>query len=93
MNFIFPLICDLLFVYFSISIFSFRKHAKLGLELPLRYILIYLIMKIGAYYSISLMSINNETFGDSYVISLLLFGGGIMIAKAINLVMGDFFHV
>jgi hypothetical protein len=90
-----PLICDLLFVFFAISIFSYRKWPVLGLELPIHYIAIYIVFKlIGFHYVSDLAGPGTDDFsGDSVVTIALLFEAAIPLAKFANMVTLNHFHL
>ena len=89
------LICNLLFVFFSISIFSYRKRPVLGLELPLHYVALFIAFKlIGFHYVSELSSPGSEAFSsDSYIATALLFEGGILFTKFVSIVTMNFFHL
>jgi len=89
------LICNLLFVFFSISIFSYRKRPVLGLELPIHYVALFILFKlIGFHFVSALADPGSEVLpSDSYIATALLFEGGILLAKFVNTVTMNFFHL
>jgi len=93
MEFIGPLLSNLLFVFFAISIFSYRKSPNFFIDLPVRYILIFVAVKLIAYYFVSQMPQNDETMGDYYVINFLLFEGGILLANIFRILSFGLYHL
>lgn len=90
-----PLICNLLFVFFAISIFSYRKRPVLGLELPIHYIALYIFFKLVGFHYVSELPDPADDFfsGDSNVIAPFLFEGGILLAQFVNAITHNHFHV
>src|ERR1022692_2336345 len=89
------LICNLLFVFFSISIFSYRKRPVLGLEFPIHYLVLYIFFKLVAFHYVSEFPDPADDFfsGDSNVIAPLLFEGGILLSQFVNTITLNHFHL
>ena len=89
------LVSNMLFVFFSIRIFSYRRKPKLGLEMKWHYLVVFVISEALAYYYIcdAYEPPDNEYIVSGFFASnVLLFWRGILPMQFLQLISFNLIH-